>query len=136
MASPFKGSDHIKPPDREGPSYGDCLESGRGHMALIGEELATNAMLDKVLCICPGCRPMKTCTEGFADKCPSHSVVPAEYGMDLSQELPPFLFGDASLEHSGGAFLIKFSLMDFAGLGAPHNKRASFWSSGSSCLFR
>ena len=25
MASPFKGSDHIKPPDREGPSNGDCL---------------------------------------------------------------------------------------------------------------
>ena len=67
MASPFKRSDHIQPPDREGPSYGDCLESGRGHMTLIGEELATDAVLDKVLCVCSGCRPIETCTEGLAD---------------------------------------------------------------------
>ena len=83
MASPFKRSDHVQPPDREGPSYWDCLESGRGHMALIGEELATNAMLDKVLCICPGCWPVKTCMEGLAYKCPSCSVVPAESEMDF-----------------------------------------------------
>ena len=121
MASPFKGSDHIKPLDREGPSYGDCLGSGRGHMALSGEKLATNAMLDKVLCICPGYRPVKTCTEGLAYKCPSCGVVPAESGMDFTQELPPFLFGDASLEHSGGAFLINLCLMDYVGLGTPHN---------------
>ena len=67
MASPFKGSDHIQPLDREGPSYGDCLESGRGHMTLIGEELATDAVLDKVMCVCSGCRPIKACTEGLAD---------------------------------------------------------------------
>ena len=90
-------------------------------MALIGEELATDAMLDKVLCICPGCRPIKTCTEGFVDKCPGCSMVPAESGMDFSQELPPFLFGDAPLKHSGGTFLIELSLMDFVGLGMPHN---------------
>ena len=121
MASPFKRSDHIKPPDREGPSYGDCLESGRGHMALIGEELATNAMLDNVLWICPGCQLVKTCTEGLAYKGPSCGVVAVESGMDFGQELPPFLFGDASLEHSGGAFIIKFSLVDFVGFGTPHN---------------
>ena len=90
-------------------------------MALIGEELATDAMLDKVLCICPGCWPVKTCAEDLAYKCPSCDVVPAESDMNFSQELPPFLFGDASLEHSGGAFLIKLSLMDFVGLRAPHN---------------
>jgi len=70
-------------------------------MALIGEELATDAMLDKVLCICPSCRPVKTCTEGLAYQCPSCSVVAAESGKDFVQELLPFLFGDASLEHSG-----------------------------------
>ena len=48
MASPFKRSDHIQPPDREGPSYGACLESGRWHLTLIAEELATDAVLDKV----------------------------------------------------------------------------------------
>ena len=90
-------------------------------MALIGKELATDGVLDKVLCINPGCQPIKTCTEGFADKCPSRSVVPAESDMDFSQELPPFLFGDASFEHSGRTFLVDFSLMDFLGLGAPHN---------------
>ena len=90
-------------------------------MALIGKELATDAVLDKVMCICPGCRPKKTCTEGFLNKCSSRSVVPAESGMYFSQELPSFLFGDASLEHSGGIFLIELSLMDFVGLGTPHN---------------
>ena len=29
MASSFMGSDHIKLPDRKGPSNGDCLESSR-----------------------------------------------------------------------------------------------------------
>ena len=67
MASPFKRSDHIQPPDREGPSYGDCLESGRGHITLIGKELEIDAVLDKVLCVCSGRQPIETCTEGFAD---------------------------------------------------------------------
>ena len=67
MDYPFKRSDHIQSPDREGPSYGDCLESGRGHVTLIGEELATDAMLDKVLCVCSGCRPIEACAEGFVD---------------------------------------------------------------------
>ena len=67
MASPFKRSDHIQPLDREGPSYGDCLESSRGHMTLIGEELATDAMLDKVMCVCSGRRPIEACAEGFAN---------------------------------------------------------------------
>ena len=97
VAPPFKGSNHIQPLDREGPSYGNCLESGRGHMALIGEELATDAVLDKVLCICSGCRPIETCTEGLANKGPSCGVVTAEFGMDFSQEMPPLFLGYTSL---------------------------------------
>ena len=84
MASSFKGSDHIKPPDREGPSDGDCLESGRWHVALVCKKLATEAILDKVLCVCSGCRPVETCTEGLAYKGPSCGVVAAESGMDFS----------------------------------------------------
>ena len=90
-------------------------------MALIGEELATDAVLNKVLCVCSGCRPIKACAEGLADECPSRSVVSAESGMDFSQELPPFLFGDASLEHSSRTFLIEFPLMDFVGFGMSHD---------------
>ena len=67
MASPFKRSNHIQPQKRKGPSYGDCLECGRGHVTLIGKELATDAMLDKVLCVCSGRRPIEACTEGLAD---------------------------------------------------------------------
>ena len=44
----------------------------------------------------------------------------AESGMNFSQEVPPFLFGDAPLKDSGSAFLIKLSLMDFVGFGSPH----------------
>ena len=52
-------------------------------MVLIGEELATNAMLDEVLCICSSYWLVKAYTEGLAYKCASCSVVPAELGMDF-----------------------------------------------------
>ena len=44
----------------------------------------------------------------------------AESGMNFSQQVPPFLFGDAPLKDSGSAFLIKLSLVDFVGFGSPH----------------
>ena len=92
MASPFKGSDHIQPPDREGPSYGDCLEGSGWHMALVCKKLATDAMLDQMLRICPGRRPIETCTEGLAYKGPGCGVVAAESSMDFCQKTPVVLF--------------------------------------------
>ena len=70
------------------------MESGWGHMALICEELATDAVLDKVLCVCSGRRPIETCTEGLAYKGTGCSMVAAESSMDFCQKFPPFLFGD------------------------------------------
>ena len=90
-------------------------------MALVGEGLATDAMLDEVLCVCSGCRPVETCTEGLAYKGPSCGVVAPESSMNFGQELPLFLFGDTSLKYSGSAFLIKLSLVDLVGFRAPHN---------------
>ena len=90
-------------------------------MALVGEEMATDAMLDEVLCVCSGCRLVETCTEGLAYKGPSCGVVAAESSMNFGQELPPFLVGDTSLKYSGSAFLIKLSLVDLVGFRAPHN---------------
>ena len=58
-------------------------------MALVGEKLASDAMLDKVLCICSGGLPVETCTEGLDYKGPSCSVVTTGTGMNFSQELPP-----------------------------------------------
>ena len=46
-------------------------------------------------------------------------MVTAESGMNFSQKIPPLLFGDAPLKDSGGAFLIKLSLMDFIGFRSP-----------------
>ena len=120
MGSPFKGSNHVKPPDREGPGNGDCLEGGGWHMALVCEKLATGAAVDQVLCICLGRRPIKTCTEGLTYKGPGCYVVAAESVMDFCQQLPPFLFRDAPLKDSGCAFLIKLSLMDLVGFRSPH----------------
>ena len=120
MGSPFKGSDHIKPPDREGPSNGDCLEGGRQHMALVCKKLATNAMLDQMLRICLGRGPIETFTEGLAYKGPGCGVMAADSGMDFCQKLPPFLLGDAPLKDSGSAFLIKISLVDLVGFRSPH----------------
>ena len=43
-----------------------------------------------------------------------------ESGMNFSQKVPPFLFGDAPLKDSGSAFLIKLSLMDSIGFRLLH----------------
>ena len=85
-------------------------------MALIGKELASNAMLDKVLCIRSGCRPIKPCTESLANKGPSCSVVTTESGVNFSLELPPLFRGYTSLKDFGSAFLIELSIMNLVGL--------------------
>ena len=103
------------------------MESGRRHMALVGEKLASDAMLDKVLCICSGSRPIKSCTEGLAYKGPSCGMVSAETGVNFSQELPPLFLGDTSLKYSGSAFLIKLSLVDLVGFRPPHNATCLVW---------
>ena len=72
------------------------------------------------LSVFPGRRPIKACTESLANKGPSGSVVTTESGMNFSQKVPPFLFGDAPLKDSGSAFLIKLSLMDSIGFRSPH----------------
>lgn len=87
---------------------------------MISKELASDASLDQVLSICPGRRPIKSCTEGLAYKGPGCGVVLAESGMNFSQKIPPFLFGDTPLKDSGCAFLIKLSLMDLIGFRSPH----------------
>ena len=88
-------------------------------MALINKELTTDTSLDEVLSICPGRRPIKSCTEGLAYKGPSCSMMSTESGMNFSQEVSPFLFGDTPLKDSGCAFLIEFSLMDLLGFRSP-----------------
>ena len=87
---------------------------------MISKELATDASLDYVLGVCPSRRPIKACMEGLAYKGPSCRVMTAESGMNFSQEVPPFLFGDTPLKDSGCAFLIKFSLMDLVGFRSPN----------------
>ena len=85
-------------------------------MALVGKELASDATLDKVLCICSGRRPIKPYTEGLANKGPGCGVVTAESGMNFSQELSPLFLGYTSLKDSGSAFLIELSIMSLVGL--------------------
>ena len=58
--------------------------------------------------------------EDLGYKGPGCGVVPAESGMNFSQKVPPFLFGDTPLKDSGGAFLIKLSFVDFIGFRPPH----------------
>ena len=87
---------------------------------MVCKKLATDAMLDQILCICPGRRPIETCTEGLAYKGPGCGVVPAKFGVNFSQKISPFLFGDAPLKDSGSTFLIKLSLVDLVGFRPPH----------------
>ena len=90
-------------------------------MAAFAEALASFALEDKVLRVCSGHRPIKTCTEGLAYKGPGCSVMTAKTGMNFSQELPPLFLGDTSLKCSGRAFLTEFSLVNLVGFRAPHN---------------
>ena len=90
-------------------------------MALVGKELASDAMLDKVLCVCSGCRPIKPCTEGLANKGPSCGMVTAEPSVNLVQELPSLFLGDTSLKDSGSAFLVELSVVNLVGLRTPDN---------------
>ena len=90
-------------------------------MALVGKELASDATLDKVLCICLGRRPIKPSTEGLANKGLSCGMVTAESSVNFSQELPPLFLGDTSLKNSGSAFLIGLSVMNLVGLRTPDN---------------
>ena len=94
---------------------------------MICKELATGAMLDEVLCVCPGCWPIKTCTEGLAYKGPSCGMMAATSSMNLCQKLSSFLFGDTSLKYSSSAFLIELSLVDFVGFRPPYNAMCLVW---------
>src|SRR5215216_7040309 len=85
-------------------------------MALIGKKLTSDATLYKGLCVCSGSGPEETCTEGLAYEAPSCGMMAAEASMYFSQELPPLLFGDASLKNSSSAFLVEFSFVNFVGL--------------------
>ena len=87
---------------------------------MICKELATGAMLDQVLCICPGRWPIESCTEGLAYKSSGCGVMTAESGVNFYQKVPPLLFGDAPLKDSCSAFLIKLSLVDLVGFRSPH----------------
>ena len=87
---------------------------------MISKYLATDASLYQVLSIFPGHRPIESGTEGLAYKGPGCGVVPAKSGMNFSQKIPPFLFGDTPLKDSGSAFLIKLPFMDFIGFRALH----------------
>ena len=88
-------------------------------MALVGEELASNAAMNEVLCVCPGHGPIKSCPEGLADKCPGCGVVPTETGVNFCQKLPPLLLGDTPLKDSGSVFLVELSFVNFIGLRTP-----------------
>ena len=90
-------------------------------MAMVGEKLAFDAMLDEVLRVYSGRWTIETCTEGLAHKGPSCGVVPAKTGMNFSQELPPLFLRDTSLEYSGSAFLVEFSIVSLVGFRAPDN---------------
>ena len=90
-------------------------------MALVGEELASDAMLDKVMCICSGRRLINPCTEGLANKGPSYGMVTAESGVNFCQELPPLFLGDTSLKNSGSTFLMELSAVNLVGLRTPDN---------------
>ena len=74
---------------------------------MVGEELASDAALDEVLCVCSGYWPIKPSTEGLAKKSPSCGMVFTETGVNFCQEFPPLLLGDTPLKDSGGAFLVE-----------------------------
>ena len=90
-------------------------------MALVGEELASDAALDKVLRICSSHRPIKPSTEGLSNKGPSCGVVSGETRVNSRKKLSPFFLGDTSLKYSGSTFIVELSVVNLVGLRAPNN---------------
>ena len=88
---------------------------------MVGEKLASDATLDKVLCICSGHWPVETCTEGLAYMGPSCGVVTTETSMNFSQELPPIYLRDTSLKYSDSGFFVEFSVANLVGYRTPNN---------------
>ena len=99
-------------------------------MALVGEKLTSDAMLDKVLCVYWGRWPIETCTEGLAYEGLSRGVVTAKTSMNFSQELPPFFLRDTSLKYSGSTFLVELSIVNLVGLRTPENAASLILVSG------
>ena len=83
-------------------------------MALVGKELASDAMLDKVLWVSSGRRLIETCTKGLTYKVPSHGVVTTETGMNFSHCCPSSSEIHL-LKYCGSAFLVELSVVDLVG---------------------
>jgi hypothetical protein len=81
-------------------------------VTLLGIVLASLARLDVVSGDGEGGRPVEAMTEGMW-----RHVVPADAAVDVKEQLPPILWGDAPQEHFGGALVIELSTKDSVALG-------------------
>jgi hypothetical protein len=76
---------HVEGPNCEGPRDGDRLQCLRRDMSLPGVELAFFAVTHNVLRVGDRCRPVKTLSEGFPNKCSRSGMVATRAGMYLLQ---------------------------------------------------
>src|SRR5215216_3515371 len=93
-------------------------------MTLIGEKLTSYAAFHKVLSVCSGHWPEEASPESLAYEGAGCGVMAAQTSVYSSQEFPPLLLGDTSLEDSSSALFLQFTFMNFIGF------RASNYATG------
>jgi hypothetical protein len=86
-------------------------------VTLLGVVLASLACLDKALGVDEGGRPVETMSEGFPHEGAWRRVVSTDAAMDVKEQLPPILRGDAPQEYFGGALAIELLTEDSIALG-------------------
>ena len=92
-----QGANHVEPPDREGPRDGYGLERLHRHVRLPSIKLAPFAGAHDLFGV-SDCRwPIKPLAECVPDQDSWRSVMSTDSALDVNQQLPSLLDGDATL---------------------------------------
>ena len=87
--------DHVEAPDREWLGNGDRLERLAWQVTLLGIVLASLVGLDEVPGISKGGRPVEVVPKSFPHEAPWRHVVPVDAAVDVEEQHPSILWGDA-----------------------------------------
>jgi hypothetical protein len=90
-------------------------------MRLRGESLTCVAMLDDVLSVVEGRKPVEPRSKSLSDEASAAGMKPAGSFMNISKKGNSVLGCYASLENPYGAALVEFSIDYREGLGMPHD---------------
>ena len=90
-------------------------------MALVSENLTSNAFLKKCSGVYSGRWPRKSGLEGLAYQGPSCGVMAAHAGVDFHKDLSSFFLRYTSLVDAHDALLVEFAFIELISLGSSND---------------